>query len=276
MPTTYAHYRFGRSVLDCIPEKYRRIIDKNLNIYDIGVHGPDIFFYYNIGHEDPIRKRGSVIHFSPGREFFENTIESAEKSDKAMSYFFGFFSHYILDSVCHSYIHHRSQMKDVSHNKIEAEYDAHLLRKDGLKPQSYDRSKLLSFSKEDSDAIAGIYGLDGATAADVLTQMKKIIKQLHIWPPVLKPIMKLKGAKPSEIDLIMYNREDKRCKASNMRIDKLFVKAEETYASLIGDLIAFIEERKGLPEYFGKTFEYDENYKDVPILSYEEESEYII
>ena len=54
MPTTYAHYIFGSEVLYLLPEKYREIAEKYRSLYDTGVHGPDILFYY-----DALKKKRS-------------------------------------------------------------------------------------------------------------------------------------------------------------------------------------------------------------------------
>ena len=46
MPTTYTHYRFGMDVLSQLPDSLKKEIEKNLSLYHIGLHGPDILFYY--------------------------------------------------------------------------------------------------------------------------------------------------------------------------------------------------------------------------------------
>ena len=47
MPTTYAHDRFGREVYEQLPANLKKIIRENKKLYLIGLHGPDIFFYYH-------------------------------------------------------------------------------------------------------------------------------------------------------------------------------------------------------------------------------------
>ena len=46
MPSTYAHYTFGERMLPLFPAKIRALIQENRALYDIGLHGPDILFYY--------------------------------------------------------------------------------------------------------------------------------------------------------------------------------------------------------------------------------------
>ena len=48
MPTTYAHYRFGKEVTEALPRGLQNTIEYHRDLYDIGLHGPDILFYYNM------------------------------------------------------------------------------------------------------------------------------------------------------------------------------------------------------------------------------------
>ena len=46
MPSTYAHYRFGQDVLKALPAKYRDTLLQEEDLFNIGLHGPDLLFYY--------------------------------------------------------------------------------------------------------------------------------------------------------------------------------------------------------------------------------------
>ena len=47
MPTTYAHYRLGDAVVKKLPPSAKKTVVAHRGLFDIGVHGPDIFFYHN-------------------------------------------------------------------------------------------------------------------------------------------------------------------------------------------------------------------------------------
>ena len=47
VPTTYTHYKFGREVIDALPELLRKTVESGRELFDIGLHGPDILFYYH-------------------------------------------------------------------------------------------------------------------------------------------------------------------------------------------------------------------------------------
>ena len=42
MPSTYAHRRFGANVLDHLPAPLREKLETHRELYDIGLHGPDM------------------------------------------------------------------------------------------------------------------------------------------------------------------------------------------------------------------------------------------
>ena len=65
MPSTYAHRRFGVNVLEHLPDELRAQLEQNRELYDIGLHGPDLLFYYRseerrVGKE--CRSRWSPYH----------------------------------------------------------------------------------------------------------------------------------------------------------------------------------------------------------------------
>ena len=46
MPSTYAHYIFGQQIRGRLSGYERKVIDKYPELFNIGLHGPDILFYY--------------------------------------------------------------------------------------------------------------------------------------------------------------------------------------------------------------------------------------
>lgn len=76
MPSTYAHYVLGRDPLRQYSDDLKDVLRNNLKIYQIGLHGPDILFYYKPLAKNPIRQLGGAIHDRPGAEFFGNAKKS--------------------------------------------------------------------------------------------------------------------------------------------------------------------------------------------------------
>ena len=53
MPSTYAHRRFGADVLQQLPAALQDQIGKNRALFDVGLHGPDLLFYYHAAKSNP-------------------------------------------------------------------------------------------------------------------------------------------------------------------------------------------------------------------------------
>ena len=54
MPSTYAHRRFGADVLERLPAELQEKIAPYRELYDIGLHGPDLLFYYHAAKSNPV------------------------------------------------------------------------------------------------------------------------------------------------------------------------------------------------------------------------------
>ena len=67
MPSTYAHRRFGANVLDHLPAPLREKLEAHRELYDIGLHGPDLLFYYHAEKSTPVAALGNAMHDEPGR-----------------------------------------------------------------------------------------------------------------------------------------------------------------------------------------------------------------
>lgn len=70
MPSTYAHYRFGRDVFAKLPQDIKKIIQGDEDLFNIGVHGPDLLFYFRPLTKNPVNAADYGQHDKPAREFF--------------------------------------------------------------------------------------------------------------------------------------------------------------------------------------------------------------
>ena len=62
MPSTYAHRRFGADVLARLPEELRDKIEPYRALYDLGLHGPDLLFYYKALQSNHVSRLGGAMH----------------------------------------------------------------------------------------------------------------------------------------------------------------------------------------------------------------------
>ena len=108
MPAFYTHYRFGCDVLKQLPEDIRSICTAHRGLFDIGLHGPDIYFFYRPVLPNKVNRIGYAAHKRSGRYFLQRAqkvIASAHDKDAARAYFYGLLCHFTLDSICRPYIH---------------------------------------------------------------------------------------------------------------------------------------------------------------------------
>ena len=92
MPTTYAHDRFGREVYEQLPVNLKKIIRENKKLYLIGLHGPDIFFYYHPFSKNRVSDYGTFLHEQTASVLFEDEVKKYQQSpSEAMeAYLLGF------------------------------------------------------------------------------------------------------------------------------------------------------------------------------------------
>ncbi len=145
MPGFTTHYIFGMKAYNDMPNNHLKfIIAKYRWLYQLGLQGPDMFFY-NIPilrHRD-YRNVGSYMHEHHIRDFFDcyitnlSQIPSRQQREEGLAFFCGFLSHYIADSICHPYVYGRighdidnpSSHTHGLHAALENDIDALLLRR---------------------------------------------------------------------------------------------------------------------------------------------------
>lgn len=168
MPSVYAHYRFGASLLATFPADVRKTIQRFRGLYDLGLHGPDIFYYSVPLIPSQKDYLGIKYHEQTGREFFTRVCRTVrlERSEALIAYLYGVLCHYCLDSILHESVKTIIQREQVKHMELETEFDRYLLEKDGKIPAySHNLSKHLTVSAGEAETISRFY--PPATAAAV-------------------------------------------------------------------------------------------------------------
>lgn len=164
MPGFTTHYIFGMKAYNDMPNhSLKRIVAKYRWLYQLGLQGPDMFFY-NIPvlrHRD-YRNVGSYMHEYHVGAFFEcclthiNEISSKQQKEEAIAYFAGFLNHYIADYICHPFVYGRigydndnpAAKHPGSHAALENELDAILLKR-------YKKKKPSEFNQTASICLNG-------------------------------------------------------------------------------------------------------------------------
>lgn len=155
MPTTYAHDAFGRETYQKLPEEIRNIVRENKKLYLIGLHGPDLLFYYKPYKKNEVSSFGYHMHEEKARTFFEEVIKTCREtgSEPLRAYLIGFCCHYILDSCCHPFVYRYQEESGLSHAEIETELDRYFMERDGKNPFTYHPASSISPSKGVAETI---------------------------------------------------------------------------------------------------------------------------
>lgn len=141
MPGFTTHYLFGLNTYKQLKQNnIKKILHENHAAYNLGLQGPDIFFYFlpcYLIHDDNI---GAIAHEKRTGKFLHYLLESRklfpdqEALEIAEAYIAGFLGHYTLDTHCHPYIYWKSRFEEKNsryhgaHMRLEVDIDAELLQ----------------------------------------------------------------------------------------------------------------------------------------------------
>lgn len=181
MPTTYTHYAYGQDVFKKLPEQIQKSIEPYMDYYNIGVHGPDILFYYHSYHKNSVNQYGIKVHHEPAREFFKRAFKvfQVQKNKRAAcAYLAGFMTHFILDSTCHPYVRKRTKETGISHTEIETDWDFQVLQKAGEDLDHYKRACHVKNRKEIAMVIAPYFKKSAKQIRVSLFHMKLVINHI--------------------------------------------------------------------------------------------------
>lgn len=260
MPSNYAHFRFGSAMLDVMPGDIRRTVCRYRRLYDVGLHGPDIFFYYNPLLPEKSRKLGRKFHGQTGSEFFARVCRNLrlQPSEAGYAYLFGVLAHYCLDSVSHPLVLAATKGGEISHLAIETEFDRFLLEKDGRKPaHTYDPSPHIRLTAEECKIVPQFYpGTNSRQIQETVRSMAQATKLLAGKNPGYRLIMeKSLHLVPGNVrDLVMPEQPDPACEKINAELFCAYEDAMEKATRMINRLGAHLTYNAPLGEDFTSTF----------------------
>ncbi|MCI8836391.1 MAG: zinc dependent phospholipase C family protein [Ruminococcus sp.] len=273
MPTTYAHYKFGRDVISALPRSLQHSIENNRELYDIGLHGPDILFYYKVTSKNHVNAAGYHLHDQFADVFFRQAADIIKQSanpDAAQAYIYGFICHFALDSECHKYIEKMIQVSGISHAEIEMEFDRLLLTEDFINPVSYLASRHIHPTKKNAEIIAPFF--DGITTEEVektLSSMISVHKLLLAPKPLKRNFlflgMRLAGLYASHHGMVMSLEANPACQDYCRLLKKLYAGAVPLAAGLILKYQKMLLQNAALPERFHETFGPGEKWESLPL-----------
>lgn len=129
MPSFITHKIFGEDVYCDLPKSIRNLINKD--VYYTFCQSHDYLFY---SYKKSIRSLGHFAHKNETQKYILSIILYIKLnnliSDKnLLSYLYGVINHYVLDSMCHPFIHKKSSevrkitKKKGTHREVERSID---------------------------------------------------------------------------------------------------------------------------------------------------------
>ncbi len=239
LPSTYAHYRFGALAVPALPEEIRRSVQRFRQLYDVGLHGPDLFFFYQPLFQTKMGALGSRYHAMTGTEFFEKAVQQLHQapSEGAQVYLYGVLGHYALDSVCHPLILETAAEGKLGHVEIETEFDRYLLARDGKEPPHLQRlARHARLTWGECVTVSHFY--PPASAYTIRHSVRHMY--LADWllsaknREALTRLLRLGG--PDVAQMVMYTRPNHSCATMNEPLETLFGEALERYPRMVEQL----------------------------------------
>ncbi|SMC47166.1 zinc dependent phospholipase C family protein [Papillibacter cinnamivorans] len=181
MPACAAHYQFGQDVLHRLDEHWKSCALAHKREYDIGLQGPDPFFYYKPYRRNEVVRYGEERHGLPACRMFVPILEKVHEG-AALSYMMGLICHYSLDKTCHPYVFAHCKTID-QHEQMESAFDRQILSARGWTEPRY---LCLNPDGLDYPAMASLWpGMDGETLRKCVKSQRRLIRLLD-YKRVLK------------------------------------------------------------------------------------------
>ena len=262
MPSFYAHYRFGSTVLASLPKPLYSVCTENRALFDIGLYGPDIFFFYRPFTPNRISRTGQESHGMTGTYFFERfaaAFEVTKEKDALLSYFCGFLCHLALDSVCHPEVYRAQQYTGQTHAAIETSFDRTLLLEDHLDPIRYEPCTHLRITRKNAEIVARIFstisakGVEKSLRSTVFCSRLLFLKNIHLRK-LLRFLLRYAAGSESIYEMIMLPNPDPRCEASDKALSACCKEAETVALELLSEIPIYIESGKLVSDAFSRTF----------------------
>lgn len=271
MPTTYTHYKFGKDVMSALPRPLQQAIEAHRELFDIGLHGPDILFYYRFFKKNHVNQQGYELHDLYADPFFEKAvkvIECAKDKGAARAYIYGVICHFALDSECHKYVEKIIQVSGVSHSEIEMEFDRMLLTEDHIEPVTYYGTKHIHPTRKNAEVIAPFY--ENITPEELkksLTWMiwvhKGLLAPKQTKRKLLFGVMKLVGMYDTGKGMVMSLEPNPVCEKYCQLLKKQYAGAIPLAVGLILKYQKVLFHGERLPERFHETFGAGENWESL-------------
>lgn len=257
MPANYAHYRFGVLSLPYLPADVRRPIQRFRQMYDVGLHGPDLFYYYSPFAKTTAGELGARFHGETGRECFTRVCGQLRKNptEAGLAYLYGLLAHYCLDSALRPLVRAETAEGNLSPVELEVEFDRFLLDTDGKTPPcTQNTASHIRLTRGECVTVSEFY--PPATPANISHSVKNMALAGKFLAGKNRKLLKNMVTVLAEEDAqrLMPEHANPKCLHLDKAMFDLYNQALERYPSMVEQLTAYMNYAAPLGEDFDETF----------------------
>lgn len=240
----------------------KELVRENKAAYLLGLHGPDLVFYYRPLGKNPVNQLGVQMHRELASKIFEKGRRNYQEKPSyvLLAYLCGFLCHFMLDSECHPYIGNYMEEHGISHGDIETDFDRYLLARDGYDPTRHNCTRHLIRDLDTEVAIASMF--DGVTEDQIdssILGFRMSVRALQcpcaLKAKVLDGIFTLTGQKESLAGMLMTGRPHPECAESRLFLEERLNRAVQPAVEQILAYVSVIDKKEPLNSRLNRDFE---------------------
>lgn len=265
MPAAFAHDLYGRLVYGRLSPEIKQAIRREKDCFYLGLHGPDVLFFYRPLGENPVNRKGYRMHEAPASEIFKHGLEvlGREKDEKKRAaisaYLLGFSCHFALDCRLHGAINQTEKDTEFTHGDIETELDRRLLVREGHEPLRTNVTCHIKAAPMTCMAAAAVLSESEGCLREAILSFKAVNRLFINSGEVVKSgiclVLRRAGYYEKIHGMIMRRRPVPGLEAVTDYLEKEFFNAVCFGASLASGLYESMEKGTVLLEEFNGNFE---------------------
>lgn len=257
MPANYAFHRFGAEALRRLPEKQQRPIQRFRRLYNGGLHGADLFFYFRPMMQTPVGDLYRTYNGMTGQEFFAQACDLLKQnpSEGGTACLYGLLGNYCLKSQLAPLFREVMAGGTLTRTELEVELDRYLLCLDGKTP-AHTQDISPSFKMTRGECVTLSLFFPPADAANTYSAYRSMI----FW--TRRMAAKKRGFVRSMLKLsqgdfrhqMMPDHANHKCLHLDSAMADCCARALEQYGEMARQLTEYRENGTPLGELFAPTF----------------------
>lgn len=257
MPANYASYRFGAEALGRLPEKQQRPIQRFRRLYNGGLLGADLFFYFMPMVQTEVGELYHTYHSMTGREFFTQACDLLKQnpSEGGTACLYGLLAHYCLSSQLSPLFREAMDQGNLNRTELEVELDRYLLCLDGKSP-AHTQDVSPSFKMTRGECVTLSIFFPPATASNTHAAYRSMVFWNRRMTAKKRTFagMALKVSKEAFRNQMMPDHANHKCLHLDSAMADCYSRALELYPEMARQLTAFRETGEPLGDCFDPTF----------------------